>query len=114
MSIKTIEIFECTCDKCGYVWTSKTSPATCANKKCRTPRWNINFVPTFSPAAVSQSIIDRGTSHIEKVNEGFNILKQAEEKAMAPKPQYTVGYTSPQAQTPTSAWEEKYIDLDEI
>ncbi len=31
----------CTCNKCGKVWLSNNpNPATCANPKCRSARWN--------------------------------------------------------------------------
>jgi hypothetical protein len=40
MTTRIIEAFECICDKCDYKWSSINLPATCANKTCRTPRWN--------------------------------------------------------------------------
>jgi hypothetical protein len=40
MTTRIIEAYECICDKCDYKWSSINLPATCANKTCRTPRWN--------------------------------------------------------------------------
>jgi hypothetical protein len=47
MTTRIIEAFECTCDKCSYTWSSITLPATCANKTCRSPRWNREAVTTL-------------------------------------------------------------------
>jgi hypothetical protein len=47
MTTRIIEAFECTCDKCSYTWSSIKLPSTCANKTCRSPRWNREAVTTL-------------------------------------------------------------------
>lgn len=39
MAVKKITMLECTCEKCGKVWISRTSepPAVCPG--CKNPRW---------------------------------------------------------------------------
>jgi hypothetical protein len=38
----TVEAKECTCCRCGYIWTvfSEALPETCANPGCRSRYWN--------------------------------------------------------------------------
>jgi hypothetical protein len=55
MTTRIIEAFECTCDKCSYTWSSITLPATCANKTCRSPRWN--RPPIGSLAAPQEDLV---------------------------------------------------------
>lgn len=38
--MRIIDAYECICDKCEYKWSAINLPATCANKTCRSPRWN--------------------------------------------------------------------------
>lgn len=55
MTTRIIEAFECTCDKCNYTWSSIKLPTTCANKTCRSPRWN--KPPIGSLAAPQEDLV---------------------------------------------------------
>lgn len=55
MTTRIIEAFECTCDKCNYTWSSIKLPSTCANKTCRSPRWN--KPPIGSLAAPQEDLV---------------------------------------------------------
>jgi hypothetical protein len=47
---KVITVKECTCDVCGYHWTSTapTPPRWCANKDCRSREWNGRKLPSLT------------------------------------------------------------------
>ncbi len=85
MAIKIIDFNQCICDKCGYEWMSLSVPATCASKKCRSPRWNSGLpknpptpvyekndaVPTeeeWSPTNVCKKIQDKFPQHIKDMH----------------------------------------------
>ena len=39
-NIKSKQLLFHRCSRCSYLWTSKITPKTCANKSCRSPYWN--------------------------------------------------------------------------
>jgi hypothetical protein len=61
MATKIIEAYECKCDKCEYVWTSINIPVTCANKKCRSWKWN-----SASIKSVAVTTLIEKTPEVEK------------------------------------------------
>ncbi len=67
MTTRIIEAYECICDKCDYKWSSINLPATCANKTCRTPRWNRELTAEkksveASPVVITNNNIPEVTS----------------------------------------------------
>lgn len=62
--MKIIEAYECTCDKCGYVWSSINYPVTCANKPCRSPRWNKPRIGSL--AAPQEDLVPRAVEMTNK------------------------------------------------
>ena len=94
MAIKNVDINRCLCDKCGYEWMSLKIPATCANKKCRSPRWNngeFNNPPTpvytknvavpsespWTPTGVNKQIQDTFPQHIKDTHPEWNDKKDS-------------------------------------
>jgi hypothetical protein len=60
-----VQMYRCTCDLCGHIWTSSGKPLRCA--ACKSPYWNKKPVNTNSvPAeALKEQPIVKGTNHAE-------------------------------------------------
>lgn len=67
MTTRIIEAYECICDKCDYKWSSISLPATCANKTCRTPRWNRELAVEKKRAEASPIVVEQKLSHHDYV-----------------------------------------------
>lgn len=40
MSIKPIQVNECTCERCGHEWITRSNCAPTTCPKCKSPYWN--------------------------------------------------------------------------
>lgn len=87
MTLSIIEAYACSCEKCGYKWSSFTIPFTCANKPCRSPRWNKDtpFVEPIKNSKIKNNLYPERTE--QDKYDLIQSLKVLTEKPIVNKPQ---------------------------